>query len=71
MDQTLRAYTQGPAAAAGLAGTLGDLRIGADADLVAWNADPLETAGTDLLGLQCVAAMVGGQVVWRGEGTEA
>ena len=67
MDQTLRAYTQGPALAAGIGGRVGDLRVGAEADLAAWDTDPLEAAGNELLELNCVATLVGGDVVWRAE----
>ena len=40
--QALRAYTEGPAVAAGLEGRQGRLLPGYDADLVAWDVDPLE-----------------------------
>lgn len=58
-------YTTGPARVAGETGRLGALARGAAADLVAWDADPLAAAGPALLSLRCVAAVVGGQVVWR------
>ena len=64
MDQTLRAYTHGPAAAAGMTGRQGVLAAGADADFAAWHQDPLALAGRALLELRCVATMVGGEVVW-------
>lgn len=46
--EAVRAYTVGAAAAIGRAGRSGVLRPGADADLVAWSADPAEDASSDL-----------------------
>jgi predicted amidohydrolase YtcJ len=60
--EALLGYTTGPARAAGLPAPCGSLAVGAPADLVAWDADPLgEPAG--LLAMRCVAAVVGGSVV--------
>jgi predicted amidohydrolase YtcJ len=59
----LRAYTVGAAVAAGDArrGTLG---VGADADLVAWDRDPLTAQGEEILRLRCHATLVAGRVAW-------
>jgi predicted amidohydrolase YtcJ len=63
----LRAYTFGPASAAGAAGRLGCLSAGAAADFVAWRGDPLEVAAEDLLELAVHATVVNGEVVWIGD----
>src|SRR5690606_7036380 len=60
----LRAYTAGPAFAAGLAGRQGTLSTGAAADFAAWDEDPLELDAPALLHLRCLATVVGGAVVW-------
>lgn len=60
----LRAYTAGPAFAAGLAGRLGTLAPGAAADFAAWDEDPLELDAPALLRLRCLATAVGGSLVW-------
>ena len=60
----LLAYTAGPALAAGAGGTEGVLRPGAWADLAAWHGDPLDPE-VGPLELECVAAMVAGDVAWR------
>ena len=60
----LRAYTAGPAFAAGLAGRLGTLAPGAAADFAAWDEDPLELDAPALLRLRCLATAVGGALVW-------
>ncbi|HEX9109149.1 MAG TPA: amidohydrolase family protein, partial [Longimicrobiales bacterium] len=65
MEDVLRAYTLGPAIASGASERQGHLAPGAGADFVAWDADPLTTAGEALLRLRCVATVVGGEVVWR------
>ncbi|HEX7118990.1 MAG TPA: amidohydrolase [Longimicrobiales bacterium] len=62
-----RGYTTGPAHAAGALGRLGRLAPGAAADFVAWDADPLRTAGRALLSLRCIAAVVDGERVWHAE----
>lgn len=64
IETALRAYTLGPAHAAA-APRLGWLGEGAEADFVAWDRDPLETHGRDLLALKCVTTVVGGHVVWQ------
>ncbi len=68
MAETLAGYTRGAARAAGLQVTRGHLAAGADADFAAWDRDPLEAAGAELLSLRCVAAVVGGVVVWNERG---
>src|SRR5690606_5714221 len=60
----LRAYTVGPAFAAGRAGRQGTLAPGAAADFAAWDEDPLELDAVALLRLRCTATAVGGAVVW-------
>jgi predicted amidohydrolase YtcJ len=68
MDQALRAMTVGPAVAAGHAAQRGRLSPGADADLVAWDHDPHELTGRELLDLRCVATIVAGHPVWSAVG---
>jgi predicted amidohydrolase YtcJ len=63
-------YTRGPALAAGLRGAAGVLAAGLPADLVAWDRDPLEARGAELLGLRCLATIVGGHVVHHLEPAE-
>lgn len=65
-ETALRAYTEGPAAAAGLAHRQGRLLPGYDADLVAWDVDPLECEPDALREMRCLLTMVGGEVVQRG-----
>jgi predicted amidohydrolase YtcJ len=60
----LRGYTVGPAAAAGMAGTLGAVAPGAAGDLAVWDGDPLAMRGADWLALRCLATVVGGEVVY-------
>ena len=61
----VRAYTRGPAIAAGMHDRLGRIAPGALADIVAWDRDPLAIPARDLLAMRCVAAVVGGMLVWR------
>jgi predicted amidohydrolase YtcJ len=61
----LRAYTIGPARAAGLPAPHGSLAPGAPADWVAWERDPLTCEPQALLELRCVATMVGGELVYH------
>jgi predicted amidohydrolase YtcJ len=67
-EQALRAYTEGPAVAAGLAHRTGRLLPGYDADLVAWDIDPLDCAPADLRGMTALLTMVAGEVVHRAAG---
>jgi hypothetical protein len=64
-EQALRAYTEGPATAAGLEHRQGRLLPGYDADLVAWDVDPLEAEPDAVREMRCVLTMVGGEVVQR------
>ena len=59
----LRAFTAGPALAAGAAGDLGVLAPGALADLVAWDRDPLRCEPAELLSLRAVATVIDGELV--------
>lgn len=67
----IRAYTVGPAYAAGLSGVQGRLLPGYFADFAAWDRDPFAASGRGLLQLRCVATGVGGELVWRGAGEPA
>jgi hypothetical protein len=59
----LRAFTVGPALAAGLSAEQGALVPGAPADLAAWDRDPLTCDPRELLHMQCVATFAGGEQV--------
>jgi predicted amidohydrolase YtcJ len=62
MEDALRAFTIGPAIAAGLPRPWGTIAPGAPADIVAWDTDPLaHPAG--VLDMRCVATIAGGDVV--------
>jgi predicted amidohydrolase YtcJ len=61
--EAMHAFTAGPALAAGTHGTQGVLREGAWADIVAWDADPLDVNSEELLTMRCVATMVAGELV--------
>lgn len=63
--EALRAYTEGPARAAGLAGRTGKLLPGCDADLVAWDRDPLGCPPEELLEMRCLLTLVAGEAVYR------
>ena len=62
-EQALRAYTEGPALAAGVAHRAGRLLPGHDADLAAWDRDPLACEPDELREMRCVRTMVGGETV--------
>ncbi|MBW3570241.1 MAG: amidohydrolase [Gemmatimonadetes bacterium] len=64
-EQALRAYTEGPAAAAGLEHRRGRLLPGYDADLAAWDLDPLDCGPDALREMRCLLTMVGGEAVQR------
>ncbi len=64
LEEAFRAYTVGPAIAAGRAGYEGQLTRGAVGDFVAWNGDPF-AEGADPLELGCAVTVVGGMVVHR------
>lgn len=66
-DEALRAYTEGPALAAGVADRSGRLLPGYDADLVAWDRDPLTSAPNELREMRCLMTMVGGETVHRAD----
>jgi len=65
---SLRAYTAGPAAAAGEHAREGCLVPGARADIVAWDIDPLRAPPRELLDMRCTATIVGGELVWHARG---
>jgi predicted amidohydrolase YtcJ len=59
----LRAFTRGPAIAAGTQDVQGVIQPGAWADLTAWTEDPLEVEPERLTDLRCAATVVGGDLV--------
>lgn len=66
-ETTLRAYTEGPARAAGVAGRRGTLAPGQDADLVAWDVDPALAADPAAFRhARARLTVVGGEVVMQG-----
>lgn len=67
-EDALRAYTEGPAHAAGLGHRQGRLLPGYDADLVAWPSDPLAATAEELRAMPCLLTMVAGEVVHRTDG---
>ncbi|MGD8278792.1 MAG: amidohydrolase [Gemmatimonadota bacterium] len=62
IDAAFRGYTIGPAIVAGRPHG-GRITVGAPADFAVWAGDPLRANGSDLLGLQCMATVVGGERV--------
>jgi predicted amidohydrolase YtcJ len=65
LADVLRAYTVGPARAAGATGLEGVLEPGSFADFVVWDQDPLATSGRALLDLRVRATFVGGESVYQ------
>ncbi len=65
IQQALTAYTLGPAYLAGQEGRLGKLAPHHLADLIVLEQDPFLVPPADLLGMQPIATMVGGQWVWQ------
>jgi hypothetical protein len=60
----LRAFTAGPALAAGVASEQGRIAPGAWADLVAWDRDPLTCVPEELLQMRCLATLIAGERVY-------
>jgi len=65
LAEALRAYTLGPAYAAGMENEIGILAAGRIADLIILDEDPFALAAEALRGLKPRATMVGGQWAWR------
>ncbi len=66
LDEALRAFTSGPAYAAGLENECGVLAAGRVADLIVLDDDPFALAPEALRGIQPRATMVGGKWAWKG-----
>jgi predicted amidohydrolase YtcJ len=64
LDEALAAYTEGAAAAAGLAGKLGTLEPGAEADVVVWDRDLSSAPAAGILAARPAATVLAGQVVF-------
>jgi predicted amidohydrolase YtcJ len=62
-EQALRGYTEGPALAAGVAHRSGRLLPGYDADLAAWDRDPLACEADELREMRCLRTIAGGETV--------
>lgn len=60
-EEALRAFTEGVAAAAGLAGELGRIAVGALADLTIFDRDVTRVPAADLLLLRATRTFVGGE----------
>ena len=65
LEQAFRAYTMGPAYAAGLEESLGKLAPGYDADLIVLKENPLRLPAQDLAGLLPDKTMMRGDWVWE------
>jgi len=68
-EDVVRAYTEGNAIAAGVAGRRGRLLPGSDADLVAWEVDPAVLRGeaAAFRESRVQLTVVGGEAVYRRE----
>jgi len=64
LDEALAAYTEGAAAAAGLAGKLGTLAPGAEGDVVVWDRDLSSAPAAEILAARPAATVLAGQVVF-------
>ncbi len=64
IDAALRAYTEGAAVLSGLAGQLGTLEPGAEADLVVWDRDLHATPPAELLAARPAVTVLGGEIVY-------
>jgi predicted amidohydrolase YtcJ len=67
LEEALRAFTLGPAFAAGLEARRGRLAAGYDADLIVLERDPFQAPPDELYTLLPGATMVAGEWVWQGE----
>jgi predicted amidohydrolase YtcJ len=65
MQEALEGYTVGAAYAAGLEDRLGRLSPGHYADLIVLEKDPFTCPPDDLLTMQSVATMLGGEWIWQ------
>lgn len=65
VDEAIRGYTEGPAWAAGMETKLGRIAPGFLADLVMLDRDPYRIDSHDLLKVEVVGTMVGGEWKWR------
>lgn len=68
LDTTLRAFTQGPAYAAGMERDLGMLAPGFLADLVVLDRDLYAIPPDEILEVQVLGTMIGGEWRWRAGG---
>jgi hypothetical protein len=68
--EALRAYTLGPALAAGTDETLGTLMPGRHADLILLDRDPLADNPPELLSTRVLATMIEGVWVWQAPGID-
>jgi predicted amidohydrolase YtcJ len=64
-DKAIKAYTTGPAAAAGKSKIQGCLTPGSWADIIVLEKDPFDCAEVELREIKPVGTMVGGSWVWR------
>ncbi len=65
LHDALNAYTEGPAYAAGLENTFGQLGRGFAADLIVLAQDPFDLPPEQLAGVKPIATMVAGKWVWE------